>query len=150
MDYIEIIQTKEIHAPDEYKTFDSPFRCGNKKDVIIGIHSRPKFLINWEDKKTKIKMMKYSTVTTLNLIDKKGKLVSNNLNDENEKLKLRVVKNYPKFLAFSVARTDTPMSYIKWFFAHSWTNFSKKFMYFYYYKLVAKNKMLQKIHKIDY
>lgn len=118
---------------------------------ISATYLRPKLKIVWEGKKTAVKVIRLNELHMLNMNNnrKDNLLVSNNKDDENNKLKLRVLEVIPTSLRVVVMRTDTPIAFIKWFFLNKYNLVSKKIEYFYFYRIVFNSKFLRKLHKIN-
>lgn len=142
---------------EEYSPSEEKFVSGRMKNpsILKITHTRPKYLIVWEGKKTQIKTIRFSDLSLLNIDLFKGskiiktKLTSNNPEDENNSLKLRLVNVIPKRLSVNVMRTDSAPSFLKWFFVKNYVNISDKITRFYFFKIVSKKNFLIKLHKIN-
>ncbi len=150
LEYLSTVITKEEHMPPEKVIFHEK-KIYDKIEPIYATYIRPKIKINWEGKKTAVKLMRLNELNLLNIDNnRKDKLlVSNNENDENNNLKIRVIDVIPLRLSLIVMRTDTPLAFIKWFFLNNYTSISKRLERFYYYKIVLNNRFLRKLHKIN-
>lgn len=148
-EYLSVIMTKEEFSPPEKVVLYEKSEH-DKIEPIFATYLRPKFKIDWKGKKTAVKIIKLNELNVLNMNNdrKDSLLISNNKDDENNKLRLRVLEVIPKRLCITVMRTDTPLAFIKWFFLNKYKSTSKKIECYYFYKIVFNSKFLRKLHKI--